>query len=420
MRYHIIKPVDDDWGLLGKILRELQYDTRRILNKTIQLCWEWEGFSSDYKKDTGIYPKVSDCASYNTIDGYCYNILKDQYNKLNTANLSASIKKAVQRWKADKKDVYLGNKSIASYRADGPIDIHNKSITIIKDDSNYMVTLSLMSNSFKNELGRKSGRIKMLINEGDKSSRDILERCIDGIYKVSASQILRKNNKWSLNLAYMFKTTHKQCDKDRILGIDMGVVFPVYMAIYNSPVRSKIDGGEIEQFRKQVESRKRKLLQQGKYCGQGRIGHGIKTRIRPIDFAEEKISNFRNTVNHKYSRFIVDFAIRNDCGTIQMEDLKGINKDDVFLKNWTYHDLQEKIRYKAEELGISVKLVAPQYTSQRCSKCGMIDKENRTSQERFICKSCGFQCNADYNAALNIAHPNIDKLINEMISANPK
>jgi transposase len=44
------------------------------------------------------------------------------------------------------------------------------------------------------------------------------------------------------------------------------------------------------------------------------------------------------------------------------------------------------------------------YTSQRCSACGIRDREARESQARFRCRSCGFACNADVNAAGNIAH----------------
>ena len=43
------------------------------------------------------------------------------------------------------------------------------------------------------------------------------------------------------------------------------------------------------------------------------------------------------------------------------------------------------------------------YTSQACSRCGCIDKENRKSQSRFSCVGCGFTDNADLNAARNIA-----------------
>ena len=43
------------------------------------------------------------------------------------------------------------------------------------------------------------------------------------------------------------------------------------------------------------------------------------------------------------------------------------------------------------------------YTSQTCSRCGNIDKENRQTQETFVCTKCGFKLNADHNAAINIA-----------------
>ena len=48
------------------------------------------------------------------------------------------------------------------------------------------------------------------------------------------------------------------------------------------------------------------------------------------------------------------------------------------------------------------KVPAP-FTSQRCSACGHVASENRKSQAVFACTACGFACNADVNAALNIA-----------------
>ena len=50
-----------------------------------------------------------------------------------------------------------------------------------------------------------------------------------------------------------------------------------------------------------------------------------------------------------------------------------------------------------------VEKVKPHYTSQRCSACGHVDPESRESQARFVCTACGFACNADVNAARNIA-----------------
>jgi transposase len=50
-----------------------------------------------------------------------------------------------------------------------------------------------------------------------------------------------------------------------------------------------------------------------------------------------------------------------------------------------------------------VEKVTPAYTSQTCSHCMTTDREARESQAVFRCRSCGYCCNADVNAARNIA-----------------
>jgi transposase len=50
-----------------------------------------------------------------------------------------------------------------------------------------------------------------------------------------------------------------------------------------------------------------------------------------------------------------------------------------------------------------VEKIPPAYTSQRCSACGHVDGRSRKSQADFQCTACGYACNADVNAARNIA-----------------
>ncbi|HEY3682949.1 MAG TPA: transposase [Streptosporangiaceae bacterium] len=50
-----------------------------------------------------------------------------------------------------------------------------------------------------------------------------------------------------------------------------------------------------------------------------------------------------------------------------------------------------------------VEKVNPAFTSQRCSVCGHVAADNRKSQAMFACVACHFTCNADVNAAVNIA-----------------
>jgi putative transposase len=50
-----------------------------------------------------------------------------------------------------------------------------------------------------------------------------------------------------------------------------------------------------------------------------------------------------------------------------------------------------------------VEKIKPHFTSQCCSACGHVDPKSRESQARFQCTACSFACNADVNAATNIA-----------------
>lgn len=413
MRFQIIKPTNTDWKTLGKVLNQVQYDTRQIMNKSIQLAWEYTGFSSDYKEKFNEYPKSKEVLNYSSIHGYCYNILKDSYKNMYSGNLSQSIKRATDKWKTDTKDILKGDKSIPIFKKDIPIDIISDAMSINKEDKSYIITASLISTAFKKELDLKSGQFNLIVKVGDNTQKSIIERIINKKYKLSASQIIHKNNKWFINLSYTFEKEETELNKDLIMGIDLGIKYAAYYSISNTKKRGGIEGSEIDKFRKGTEKRKNQILHQGKYCADGRIGHGIKTRIKPIEFCEEKVSNFRATTNHKYSRYLVDIALKNKCAIIQMENLSRINNENKFLKNWSYYDLQQKIEYKAEEKGIEVKYINPAFTSQRCSACGHIDKENRKNQASFKCVKCEFEVNADYNASVNISTKDIEYIIKE-------
>lgn len=65
-------------------------------------------------------------------------------------------------------------------------------------------------------------------------------------------------------------------------------------------------------------------------------------------------------------------------------------------------EFRRQLTYKAQERGIEIVFVNPAYTSQTCSRCGCVSKENRKTQADFRCIECGLEMNADTNAALNI------------------
>ena len=111
------------------------------------------------------------------------------------------------------------------------------------------------------------------------------------------------------------------------------------------------------------------------------------------------------------SNKIVKFAKDNGCEFINLEHLTKNGFEDTILSSWSYYELQNMIEYKAEREGIKVRYVDPAYTSQTCSKCGHVDKENRPTQAKFKCVNCGLELNADHNASINIARS--DNFVNK-------
>ncbi len=179
----------------------------------------------------------------------------------------------------------------------------------------------------------------------------------------------------------------------------------------------------------------------------------IKNRLKKrgknkqLKAVKQREKNIVKDLNHKISRKIVEVALYNGCG-IKLENLKGIrklnsktygtgkctnnqNKDnkreqkedksrinetnknftkykvqknmqsnEYSLNNWSFHQLQQFIEYKARLRGVEVVYIDPYATSKKCSRCGHTG--NRHSK-RFECPHCGHVDHADVNAAFNIA-----------------
>ena len=78
---------------------------------------------------------------------------------------------------------------------------------------------------------------------------------------------------------------------------------------------------------------------------------------------------------------------------------RGLNRA---ILNVGWFGLETKLAYKLAERGGVLVRVDPAFTSQTCSACGTVDSRGRESQASFVCPACGFRCNADWNAAVNI------------------
>ena len=97
----------------------------------------------------------------------------------------------------------------------------------------------------------------------------------------------------------------------------------------------------------------------------------------------------------------VDFSGVKRLNIERIRDLRRGRKCSRYLSHWTYTDIVEKLGRLSRESGVLIREVNPTYTSQRCSECGWTRKANRNGR-LFVCTQCGFSCDADLNASVNI------------------
>ncbi len=176
------------------------------------------------------------------------------------------------------------------------------------------------------------------------------------------------------------------------IGVDMGII-----NIATDSTGERFAGNHVNNLRSRHAKLRSKLQ-----------AKGTKSAKRLLKKRKRKESRFAKDVNHVISKKIVEKAKRTGQG-IAVEELTGI-RDRIRVRksqrrqhhSWGFFDLRSKLEYKAKLAGIPVVAVDPAYTSQMCSHCGYVSKANRPNQSTFSCKSCGFSCHADYNAALNI------------------
>ena len=242
----------------------------------------------------------------------------------------------------------------------------------------------------------------------------ILQRIADGGYKMGFCQLQRDKlrHKMYLLIAYTFMPESRMTPvSTRVMGVDLGVATPAYCAFNDSVKRLSLymEGKKLLRVKWQIKARRRGVTREITKR-ELRRGHGLSGKFHPMLELEQKWVNFRRTWNHVLSSRIVEYGVKNQAAVIHIEDLSVDGIPRFLGRDWPVAELLQMITYKGEAEGIKVERVNPYKTSQVCSRCGVI-KEDFSFKDRsqrgmpmFVCDDCGFQDNADYNGAKNIAN----------------
>ena len=126
----------------------------------------------------------------------------------------------------------------------------------------------------------------------------------------------------------------------------------------------------------------------------------------------QKNARFSTQEAHKVSKRLAEdetvkvYVLEDLTGLQQKKAPKPVNRT---KRNWAPGKFSQFLEYKCASKGIEVVYVDPAYTSQTCSECGFVDKENRNSAV-FKCLECGHRDHADFNASKNIRNRYVEEL----------
>lgn len=210
-------------------------------------------------------------------------------------------------------------------------------------------------------------------------------------WQCNRSLLLNKNGNWYL----CFLKQHEKEDFSKetvkhVVGIDIGLKYLMYCfdgSEQGRPVISK------QVMAKHHANKKRRKELQAIATDEAK---------KELQVLVDEDQKWKTEVNQRIVGYLE--KAYGDQTLYVLEDIDLRHKSDVsdVLKEWKFEQLIQLLKHMASKTNSWVVKVNPVYTSQRCAKCGKICEENRHSSKQIYSCQCGFSCNDDLNAAMNI------------------
>ena len=191
----------------------------------------------------------------------------------------------------------------------------------------------------------------------------------------------------------------------RAVGIDRGVT-----------VSAALSTGELLHVPNLTAPERKRLVRLERKLARAKRGSNRRARVRlAIAGLKARQADRRKDWAEKTS---TGLARRFDMIRVEDLDVKGMTRSARGTAEAAGRNVRQKaglnrgilasgwgllVRRLGDKAPGRLEKIRPAFTSQRCSACGHVAAESRKSQAIFACVACDFTCNADVNAARNIA-----------------
>jgi putative transposase len=248
--------------------------------------------------------------------------------------------------------------------------------------------------------------------------------------EIKSVTVSLRAGKWYASCLVEFPLTTPHTHPLPKVGIDVGVANVVTLAYFDKEgeLQHRVLGEEFKEQLEKKEKRRKHYQRILARCQKGsKNREKAKLHVQKAYDAEANCrKEFQEQTSHKLATTFKEIKAEdlNLKGmTKQVKPTEdGSNRTGVSAKSGLNRELLrlglgrlvQRTIQKSAYLGGVVILVDPKYTSQCCSSCKHTSKANRKNQAEFKCIECGFETNADWNAATNILFKEQTKLEEEV------
>ena len=193
-----------------------------------------------------------------------------------------------------------------------------------------------------------------------------------------------------------------------IIGIDAGVKHALTVSLQQDGTNHVWFMDPPENARRHKDDDISKLY--SKRSQKRRGSRDYKSITRRIQTKAKKITNRAQNWERQTASFLSGLARKVVVEDLNLQAItkrkydtpgnRGLNREMAYSR---IGSMQATLEWACKKAGTEYDQVPPQYTSQKCCRCGTIDSRSRENQADFHCTCCRFAINADENASVNIS-----------------
>ena len=228
-------------------------------------------------------------------------------------------------------------------------------------------------------------------------------------YVIKSGTVSCKAGRYYVSVLIDVPDTEKTRLNDFGLGIDLGV--KEFAVISNGVIKKNINKtAKLKKLEKKLKRNQRCLSRKYedlKKRNNKMKGEATRQNIQKQVLKVQKLHHRIDNIRTDYINKTIAEIVKTKPSYITIEDLnvKGMMKNRHLSKavaSQKFYEFRTKLEKQCKESGIELRVVDRFYPSSKlCHCCGFIKKDLKLSDRIYKC-DCGYKCDRDFNASLNL------------------